>query len=77
MDTPHTPIDPEFLAVLRCPWSKARLVVAEGRLISTDPQTRRAYPLDDGVIPVLAPDAGVALSVEEWEGLMRAAGEKR
>ncbi len=61
--------------MLRCPVSKARLVAVGGRLVAADPQSRRAYRLEAGNIPVLAPDEGEVLAPAEWAELMRAAGE--
>ena len=75
METPASELDPEFLAMLRCPVSKARLVAVGARLIAADPQSRRAYRVEDGAIPVLAPDEGEVLPPAEWAELMRAAGE--
>jgi hypothetical protein len=39
------PIDPEFLAIMACPESHAPLIQVEDWLYSTDPATRRRYPI--------------------------------
>lgn len=63
------PIDPDLFDLLVCPLSRAPLKWADGRLVSTDPATRRAYRLD-GDVPVMLIDESVALSQEDWERLM-------
>ncbi len=67
------PLDPEFLAILRCPLSHAPLVQAGEALISTDPDTRRKYRIDDG-IPVLLAEESEELDRETWEELLERAG---
>lgn len=44
------PIDPEFLAILRCPLSHAPLVLEGDRLLCYE--SRKAYRIEDG-FPVL------------------------
>jgi uncharacterized protein YbaR (Trm112 family) len=68
------PMDAEFLSILRCPDSRARLVEDQGRLVSVDPRTRRAYRLDDGEIPVLVVEESTVLDEPEWRAAMARAG---
>ncbi|RMH01517.1 MAG: hypothetical protein D6702_11440 [Planctomycetota bacterium] len=58
-------LDPDFLAILRCPLSRAPLVQDGDWLVSTDPETRRRYRIDDG-IPVLLVEEGEEMPEEEW-----------
>ncbi|KAA3611662.1 MAG: hypothetical protein DWQ01_06130 [Planctomycetota bacterium] len=66
-------LDPEFLAILRCPLSRQPLVQMDQSLVSTDPETRRRYRIEDG-FPVLLIEEGETLSEQEWRQLMEAAG---
>ena len=63
-------IDPDFLSILRCPVSGAPLVQEDDSLVSTDKETRLAYPILDGKIPVLLQEEGKALNPETWKALM-------
>ena len=67
----------DFAAVadlLVCPVARAPLVrVADGSLVSCDPQTRLQYRVKDG-IPVLLPDSGNELPRGDWEQAMRSNG---
>ncbi len=67
------PLDPWFLSILRCPLSRAPLVQLGDRLVSTDPETRRCYRIEDG-FPVLLVEEGEELTREEWERLLQEAG---
>lgn len=67
------PIDPDLFDLLVCPLARTPLKWAEGRLVSTDPATRRAYRID-GDIPVMLVDESVELTQAEWERLMAADG---
>lgn len=63
--------DPErTLPLIVCPRSHAALVLDNGWLISTDPQTRLRYQIRDG-IPVLLIDEADELPLEEWAQIMR------
>ena len=54
---------------LRCPRTGAKLAIDGERLVSRDAATRLAYPVRDHV-PILLPDGGVELSVEDWTSVM-------
>ena len=68
-------IDKKLLDILACPLSKAPLVLDGERLVSTDPETRRAYRIDDG-LPVLLIDESTELSPEEHAEILKKHGEK-
>ncbi len=58
-------IDAELLQLLVCPQSKAPLIHHGDWLYSTDPQTRRRYPIRDG-IPVMLLDQSEIVPDEEF-----------
>lgn len=58
-----------LLPILVCPLSRKPLRWVGGRLVSTDPATRRAYQVEDGV-PVLLAGEGTELSESEWRQLL-------
>lgn len=64
-------ISAELLEKLRCPLSKATLVLHEGFLVSTDPATRRRYRIEDN-FPVMLIDESEELTQEEWQKIMDA-----
>jgi len=63
------PINPKLLAILVCPETKAPLVEDGDTLVSTHPQIRRRYKVDEG-IPVMLVDKSELLSEEEWKEIM-------
>jgi uncharacterized protein YbaR (Trm112 family) len=62
-------IDKGLLEILACPESKAPLVQVGDWLYSTDPKTRRRYPIRDG-IPIMLIDQAETVSQEEFERIM-------
>lgn len=58
------PIDPGLMEILVCPESHARLIQVGDWLYSTDPATRRRYPVRDGIPIMLIEESEV---VEEAE----------
>ena len=58
-------IDAELLEMLVCPQSKAPLIHDGDWLYSTDAQTKRRYPIRDG-IPVMLLDEWETVSEEEF-----------
>lgn len=63
------PFDPDLFDLLVCPVSRKPLKWAEGRLVSTDAETRLAYRVE-GDVPVMLADAATALEPGEWQRLM-------
>ncbi len=63
------PIDRDLFDLLVCPLSRQPLKWVDGRLVSTDPETRRAYRID-GDIPVMLIDEAVTLSADDWRALI-------
>lgn len=54
---------------LVCPKSKARLIHDGDRLVSIDPATRLAYPIEDQ-IPCMLVDNAQELSESEWKSII-------
>ena len=63
-------LDPELMAILVCPESHARLVQVDDWLYSTDPATRRRYPIRDG-IPIMLIDESEVVQPEEFDRIMQ------
>ncbi len=68
-------IDKDLLAILACPETHAPVVEHDGWIYSTDPQTRRRYPIRDG-IPIMLIDESEVVDQAEFERVMSAAGRK-
>jgi len=62
-------LDPKLMEILVCPESKAKLVRQGDWLVSTDPATRRRYPIREG-IPIMLIDESEVLSEEEHRKIM-------
>jgi uncharacterized protein len=60
-------------AFLRCPQSRAELVLEGDSLVSTDPGCRLQYPIRDG-IPILLVDDAQQLPRERWSAIMETHG---
>lgn len=58
-------IDQQLMDILRCPLSKAPLREVDGWLVSTDPETRRRYPVRDG-IPVMLESEAETMDEAAW-----------
>lgn len=65
-------IDAELLEILVCPESHAPLVQVGDWLYSTDAQTRRRYPIRDG-IPVMLIDESQVVEPSEFDRVMKEA----
>ena len=65
-------INAELLGIMECPIAHAPLVQVGDWLYSTDPETRRKYPIRDGIPIMLIEEAKVA-APEEFERVMAAA----
>lgn len=63
------PIDRDLFDLLVCPLSRQPLKWIDGRLVSTDGETRRAYRIDDD-IPVMLIEESETLDPETWQTLM-------
>lgn len=59
-------IEKKLLDILACPLSKAPLVLDGDRLVSTCPETRRAYRIEEE-IPVLLIEEATELSTKEHQ----------
>jgi hypothetical protein len=64
------PINPELLSILVCPQSHAPLVQRGEWLYSTDPATRRRYPIRDG-IPVMLIEESQQVDEKEFHEVMQ------
>jgi uncharacterized protein YbaR (Trm112 family) len=62
-------LDADFLKILICPVSHCTLIQDGDYLVSTDPETRRRYPIIDG-IPDLMIDDSVELDETAWQEIM-------
>ena len=63
---PVTKIAPEFLKILACPVARVPLVQVGDWLYATDPETRRRYPIRDG-LPILLVDESEVVTPEDYE----------
>ncbi|RJP19238.1 MAG: hypothetical protein C4527_27025 [Candidatus Omnitrophota bacterium] len=63
------PISKELLEILACPQTKASVVLDGNWLVSTDPKTRRRYPIKDD-IPVMLIEESEEMGEAEWLGVM-------
>ena len=69
-------IDKELLEILVCPQSKAPLRQVGDWLYSTDPKTRRRYPIRDG-IPIMLIEEAQTVSPEEFERVLGQSAEQQ
>jgi uncharacterized protein len=72
-EQPKLPFDQDLFDLLVCPEARMPLKFVDGKLVSTDPATRRAYRVDDG-IPVMLIEESQALDQGAWQALMAQAG---
>jgi len=68
-------IDPELMKILVCPESHARLIQVGDWLYSTDPETRRRYPIREG-IPIMLIDESEVVEPQEFDRIMKQEQEK-
>lgn len=66
-------ISKDLLDILCCPETKADLVLEGDFLVSTDPETRRRYRIEDD-IPVMLVDDSEVLEEDEWLEIMKKHG---
>ena len=63
-------IDHELIKILVCPASHARLVQVGDWLYSTDPATRRRYPIREG-IPIMLIEESEVVEETEFNRIMQ------
>lgn len=63
----------DFLEILACPETKAPVVEDGDWLVSTDANTRRRYPVRDG-IPILLVEESEMMGEEAWREVMKRHG---
>ena len=66
-------MDTRLLEILACPLSQAPVILDNNRLVSTCPETRRAYRIEDD-IPIMLIEEGEALSAEEHATILKEHG---
>lgn len=64
------PISEKLLEILACPQTKAPVVQDGNWIVSTDPATRRRYPIKDD-IPVMLIEESEEMNVEDWREVMK------
>jgi uncharacterized protein YbaR (Trm112 family) len=62
-------LNPELMEILVCPESHARLIQVGDWLYSTDPATRRRYPIRDG-IPIMLIEESEVVDEAEFRRVM-------
>jgi uncharacterized protein len=67
------PFDQDLFDLLVCPEARLPLKYTGGRLVSTDPRTRRSYRVDDG-IPVMLLEESTVLDEAAWQAAMASDG---
>ncbi len=68
-------MDERLLEIMECPVGHAPLVLVGDWLYSTDRETRRKYPIRDG-IPVMLVEESQEVDTEEFDQAMASAGRK-
>jgi len=68
-------IDKQLLEILVCPETKAALIQDGDWLYSTDPATRRRYPIREG-IPILIIEESEVVEQQEFDRVMKREGAK-
>ena len=64
------PISEKLLEIMACPLSKAPVVQDGDWIVSTDPKTRKRYPIKDD-IPVMLIEESEEMSEAEWREVMK------
>jgi len=67
-----TQIDSDLLGIMVCPVARTPLVQCGEWLYSTDPRTRRKYPIRDG-IPIMLTDESEVAGEDEFKRVMAGA----
>ena len=68
-------IAPELMSILVCPETHARLIQVGEWLYSTDPGSRRRYPVREG-LPIMLIDESEVVSPEEFNKVVKESQEK-
>ncbi len=63
-------IDSDLMSILVCPQSHARLIQVGDWLYSTDAETRRRYPVREG-LPIMLIDESEVVSPEAFAKVMK------
>lgn len=63
------PISEKLLEILACPQTKAPVVLDENWIVSTDPKTRKRYPIKDD-IPVMLIEESEEMDETAWKEIM-------
>lgn len=69
-------MDSKLMGILVCPQSHTPLLRVGDWLYSTDPATRRRYPIRDG-IPIMLIDESEVVSEEEFARVMKESQENK
>jgi uncharacterized protein len=69
------PLNSELMDILVCPESHSKLVQVGDWLYSTDPATRRRYPIREG-IPIMLIEESEVVDDAEFRRVMQNAQEK-
>ena len=67
------PCHADLFDLLVCPEARKPLKWVESQLVSTDPGTRRAYRVEQG-IPIMLLEESTVLTEAEWKRLMALSG---
>ena len=67
--------DADLMSILVCPQSHAPLVQVGDWLYSTDRETRRRYPIREG-LPIMLIDESEVVSIEEFDKILKDHQEK-
>ena len=68
-------IDQELLNIMQCPIAHVPLIQKDDWLYSTDRQTRRKYPIRDG-IPIMLVEESQVADEEEFDRVMAEVHQK-
>ncbi len=68
-------LNPELMEILVCPESHAKLVQVGDWLYSTDPATRRRYPIREG-IPIMLIEESEVVDEPEFQRVLQQNQEK-
>lgn len=69
-------LDPGLMEILVCPESHARLIQVGDWLYSTDPATRRRYPIREG-IPIMLIEESEVVDEAEFQRIMQQQNQEK